>query len=394
MAIQQYAPLEPIDLDPRNEEELIDRAADRIYTASGGTINDFSENSPAIALVEGQALAGAELLYQANQFAEAVTIQFLQIAGIQRSLGTVAEVVLTFTLTQRLSTPFTLPAGYIVKANDRTGRKLYATTETLIIPAGAESGRVAAESMEVGAFFNTPAFTITGLSQPYAYLRSVTNEQRASGGSNEESLEQVKTRAFAAIRRRGLISGDDYEARTRELLGIGGVAKAIGNLASDRISYEKGVVHVFALNGDLTLPAQAQINEIQARLQAETVVGVFVYVSPVELYPIDALVIAKLMAGVNPETIASDMFAQLRDYLAPGSLPLGETVVLKTAEYQIQLAGVGGIDYLQSCTLNGLSTNVPLPHDYTAAYLKSLLIQFMTPTGELLQYQFGEGDPD
>jgi hypothetical protein len=70
-----YAPLPPIELDPRNESELVAAAAQRVYEASGATINDFSSGSPIMALLEGQAFAQAELLSFANSFPESVLVE-------------------------------------------------------------------------------------------------------------------------------------------------------------------------------------------------------------------------------------------------------------------------------------------------------------------------------
>ena len=56
----RYAPLPPIELDPRVEAELVQQAAQRVYEASGATLNDFSSGSPIMALLEGQAFAQSE----------------------------------------------------------------------------------------------------------------------------------------------------------------------------------------------------------------------------------------------------------------------------------------------------------------------------------------------
>ncbi|HEY9735481.1 MAG TPA: hypothetical protein V6D06_04335, partial [Trichocoleus sp.] len=114
MSLTKFTPLAAPLLDPRNEAALVEYALDRVFTASGGQLNDFSPSSPARALLEGQAFAGAELLFYLNQLPEAAAIAFLQIAGIQRILGTKAAVTLTVTITQLLGSTFTLPAGYEV----------------------------------------------------------------------------------------------------------------------------------------------------------------------------------------------------------------------------------------------------------------------------------------
>ena len=84
----QYAPLPNIDLDPRNETELVAAAAQRVFEASGSTINDFSAGSPITALLEGQAFAQAEFLQFANQFPESVLVEWIgPFLGAQRRAG-------------------------------------------------------------------------------------------------------------------------------------------------------------------------------------------------------------------------------------------------------------------------------------------------------------------
>jgi uncharacterized phage protein gp47/JayE len=150
-----------------------------------------------------------------------------------------------------LATPFTLSAGYIVKA--RSGLE-FATDSVLVIPAGAISGTVSATSTAlingvqqtaVGSRYNVPAQSIELLTESRAFLQSVTNLEAASGGTDAETLDQTRSRGFAALRRRNVLcSADDYEQAAQTYLGAGSTAIAVGNLASDRFTEEVGAVHI------------------------------------------------------------------------------------------------------------------------------------------------------
>lgn len=387
-------PLEDPVIDPRNEEELVAMALDRIFVASGGSLNDFSSSSPARALVEGQAFAGAELLYRVSKLPEAMAIAFLKIAGIQQKLGSAASATLAFTLTAPLSTPFTIPQGYLVSSSNGLG---FTTDAVLVIPAGSVSGTVSATAQDTGSAYNVGAYSLINLSQPLAYLQSVTNVEAATGGTNQETLDEVRSRAFSSIRRRGLVSGFDYEDEARSILGEGSVAKAIGSLAADKVSTERGVVHVFLLNADAAKLNQAQLNDLQRQLQEKTHVAVRVYASNVDIYPVQIKAIAKLTPGSNPETTANNIYSALNEYLTPGQLPLGETLVLKEMEFLVRQQV--GVDYVQSVTLGGveagnpLATNLPLRHPYSAALLESLEVELVGENGNY-NYLYGTGDPD
>lgn len=393
-SITRFTPLENPILDPRNEEQLVEYGLDRVYSASKGKINDFSLSSPTRALIEGQAFAGAEILFYLNQLPEAFAIAFFQICGIQRRLGRAATVTLTFYLTAPLSSIFTVPAGYEVKSGQ--GEITYSTDAVLIIPPGTTEGKVEATCVQVGSFGNLPAYSITQLTQPLAYLRGVINETPATGGLDDETLDEVKTRAFAAIRRRGLVSADDYEQEAQSVLGLGSVARAIGNLAADKISERRGVVHLFCLNEDGSLLNDAQRSQLQSYLKAKTHISVSVYVSNIDVQEVDLFVVASMVAGQNPETIAGEIWLALRDYLKPGALPLGETVILKELEFLVR--GVGGIEYLQSLTVGNhleprLATNFALRHIYTAAKIVSLGVDLVDGRS-VYSFFYGEGDPD
>jgi hypothetical protein len=392
----KFVPLESPILDPRNEEQIVTLAVDRVYTASGGRINDTSVHAPARALIEGQAFAGAELLYYVNQLPEAVAIEFLKIAGIYRRLGVASVVQLTFTLSAALSTPFTVPAGYSAKT---TSNLTFTTDESLVIPAGQISGTVNATCTAVGIVTNTGAFTIRSLTQPLAFLAAVTNLTPATGGLDAETVPEVKSRAFASLRRRGLVTADDYEQEARAFLGAGSVAFCLGNLSADKISYELGTAHVFCLNDDGTTLGTAQLINLQRALQKRSHVAVSVYVSNVEVLEVDVSVIASMQAGLSPSEVSYDIFTTLTNYLKPGNLPLGRTVILKELEHLAR--GTVGIQYVRSVaiapTLTPLfGSDLPLPYSYSAASLKLLTVTLSDGTNSFVNaYSLTRaGDPD
>ena len=62
----RYSPLPSVNLDPRNEAALVQAATQRVYEASGQTLNDFSAGNPLAALLEGLSFAQGEFLFWAN----------------------------------------------------------------------------------------------------------------------------------------------------------------------------------------------------------------------------------------------------------------------------------------------------------------------------------------
>ena len=390
----KIAPLLSPVIDDRSEKELVEYALVRVVQASNGLLsNALDIGSPERALIEGFAFAAAELLYRINKVPEAALIQFLQISGVQRILGVAATVRLTFTLTQSLNTTFTIPAGYVVTSN--SGAVQFTTDAVLQIPPNTISASIGATCTVLGSAGNVSAYTMTRLSQSLAFLKSVTNTENASGGQDAETVDAAKSRGFSAIRRRGLISADDYIQEVSGILGTGSVVSAIGNLGADKISERLGAVHVFALG-----PSGASLTELQranilAKLEAKSPISVTNYVSSLERLNITITIIAQQVAGSNVEIVASNINTRVRDSLAPTQRSVGEPVIISEIAFHARLAG---IEYVQSVTVGEVGgTESPidlrLPNEFTVVHIQTVNVQLVLNQQVTIRV-FGVGDPD
>lgn len=393
MPLTVFEPLKPPVIDPKNEKEIVELALERIYNSSGGTINDFSASSPARALAEGLSFAAAEVLYYANKLPEALAIKFLQIAGVMRRLGTAAQAILEVELIEPLDSIFILPSGFSIQTV--SGQLLFSTDAQLIIPIGSSSGTVTATCTEVGTKGNVAAETIIRPLQQLAYLKSIANPGPATGGTEDETIEEVKARGLAALRRRGLVSKSDYEGEAEALLGKGSIALARGNVGQNGIVEAEGNIHVFCLNPDGSLLSSAQVLTIRDALRAKSnlTVADFVWVSSLELRPIYIEAIAKLQPGANPAYAAERVYARLKDYLALGKFPPGFTVVLKELEYRTRLAE--GIEYVQSVAIAERyespysPVNMPMPAPHAIPQFKAAIVVLQ---GAARNYHYVQGD--
>lgn len=409
MSIANYVPLEAPAL--LQEVDLLPYVYATIQAASKDAINDFSPHSPPAALAEGLDFSMRELRYAINRMSYNVAINTLKIAGVQRRLGAKAEVMATFTLSAALGNPYLISAGYMVSAEDGTE---FLTAQNLIIPAGAISGSVLAIAKEMGRSGNVAAGKITNLSESRAYLKSVTNLEAANGGLGEETVDEVLSRGFAALRYRGvLITADDFEKEAERILGQGSVVRAIGGLSSNRINTERGAVHLFVLNADGTLPSVGQLTSLKQAMDAQAptflqeqkagVIATGLYTSPMQLHPIELYTVVQLLPGDNPEARAQAIYTELKAYLQPGNLPLGRTITRSKLENTVQRSGV---DDVASVTVHIPSANNPgeyevsysdvsLPNRYTIAALKGVSVDAIDSAGNHFIYTFGDvGDPD
>ena len=292
-----YSPLPRVELDPRNESELVQAAARRVYEASNSTLNDFSSGSPVVALLEGQAFAQAEFLQFANQFPESVLIEWIgPFLGAQRRTGAGAIVDITFTIDPR-DDQFDIFSGYRVAtdSNLTDGESVvFVTTERLIIPAGQSSGTVSAVSVFRGTGANVAPDTIIKSITSLAGIISLTNAQAAAGGQDPELLSEVKERFFSLIRRRNPVSAEDWVDFFSDALGPGTSVSVLPR-RSERGVYEYGDNYVqsnpsvafFVLNPDGSPITSAQQAALQNLIKWSLPTEFLGYVYPMEVDDVD-----------------------------------------------------------------------------------------------------------
>ena len=321
----QYAPLPSVELDPRNEAALVQEAAQRVYEASGATINDFSSGSPIVALLEGQAFAQGEFLSFANQFPESVLIEWIgPFLGAQRRQGTGALVDLEITISPR-DDQFDVFAGFAVStsSNLTAGTKIqFVTTERLVIPPGETVGTVRAISVFRGTEANVAADTIISIDTNLQGIRTVRNPLPATGGTDVELISEVKERFFSLIRRRNPTSSEDWTSFFSDALGEGAAVAVLPRRSEKGVyRYEEDYVTTnpsvafFVLNPDGTPITKLQQDALSNLLKWSLPTEFLGYVYPMEVDDAD-FVLDVLYDPAKPYAqIPTDFTRTIRDNL-------------------------------------------------------------------------------
>ena len=220
----RYSPLPSVNIDPRNEAALVQAATQRVYEASGQTLNDFSASNPLAALLEGMSFAQGEFLFWANLLPQSILIEWLgPFLGAMRRLGTpsVARLVLTVPASNSVTN---IPIGATFTSNaNLTGAEefTFVTDSTISIPAGETTANVTVASQFVGSIYNAPANSITGVGAINVPGLTATNPQPAQGGSDVETYQEVQERFFTLIRRRNPVSAEDWKDFFIDFYGVG-----------------------------------------------------------------------------------------------------------------------------------------------------------------------------
>ena len=308
----RYSPLPSISIDPRNEAELVQAASQRVYQASGQTLNDFSAGNPLAALLEGLCFAQGEFLFQANLLPQSILIEWLgPFLGAMRRLGTPAVARLSITIAPS-DTETTIPAGtaFTTDAN-LTGGEVFTfiSGADVVIPSGETLGFASVSSQYVGSVYNSPANSITGTSATALTDLTVTNPQPATGGSDVETYPEAQERFFTLIRRRNPVSAEDWQDFFTDFYGIGTQTsvqpnrpnQGTYNYVNDYLK-PNGQVSFFVLG-----PGGVELNQAQLE-RGQKVVN---YSVPVEnqghLYPIT---LSQVQYNLTVEVDANGSFGQ------------------------------------------------------------------------------------
>jgi hypothetical protein len=269
----RYAPLPAVNIDPRNEAQLVNEAAKRAYDASNAKLNDFSAGNPLMALIEGQAFAQGELLFWANQLPDSILVEWIgPFLGAMRRLGTPSTTRLTIFVEPQQS-QFLIPAGteFLTDSNLTGGEAIaFVTAADVQVSANQDSAVVQVSSSLVGTFNNVSANTITIASSTELPVISATNDVAAVGGSDVETLDQTKERFFTLIRRRNPVSAQDWRDLFEDLFGVGTYTAVLPNRSSkeqyvwlnDYLA-ANGHISFFFLNADGTEPTSDQVRRAQ-----------------------------------------------------------------------------------------------------------------------------------
>jgi hypothetical protein len=330
----RYAPLPSVSIDPRSEAELVQAASQRVYEASGQTLNDFSAGNPLAALLEGQAFAQGEFLFWANQLPQSILIEWLgPFLGAMRRLGTPAVARLALTVPPS-NTVTTIPVGTTFTTDpDLTGGETFTFVNDadIFIPAGESVVYATVASQYVGAVYNSPANSITGTSAINVDGLTVTNPQPATGGSDVETYQEVQERFFTLIRRRNPVSQEDWQDFFTDFYGIGTQTsvqpnrpnKGTYNYVTD---YKKanGQVSFFVLGPDGVELNQSQLERGQNVLNYSVPVELQGHLYPITLsqvqYDLTVEVDANGSFGTNLKDSSLNFRDRLFEILRPGNV--------------------------------------------------------------------------
>jgi hypothetical protein len=325
MALEIFAPILPLQLDSRNVDDIVRAIQTRMFIESDGGLSDFTPASPLSAISEGQGFAQAELLYYLNSLPEAVTLQWLRALGVQRKLGSRATVNVTFYRVPGYTRPVTIPQGTRVFA--RSGQSYILLDQVRMTE---DSAVVAAQSERWGEVYNVAENEISRLEKNFLGLDFITNLEPASGGTDLETVDQMKIRAFELLGRRNLTSREDYRSEVQSLAPEASIVEVLPyeERFQDDTDNNRGVFIIAGGEDGSPLPTTSQ-SLLLTSLRDRTPIDVKLYLSPPTILPVEVVVSILWNPRVTTtftDTLASQINTLLREIFSPTRLGLGTNV--------------------------------------------------------------------
>ena len=326
MATEIFGPLLPLQLDSRNVNEIVRAIQSRIHIESGGQLTDFTPASPLAAISEGQGFAQAELLYYLNALPEAVTIQWLRSLGIQRRIGSRATVNVTFYRVPGYSRPVTIPSGTKVYAG---GGQTYVLLDQVRMTGS--SATVAAQSERWGSVYNVPAGSIGRIERNFMGLDILTNNEPAAGGTDLETVDEMKLRAFELFGRRNLTSRSDFEGEVSAIAPEATLVKVMNY--EERFGADSRGVFVVAGGDDGSALSTTTQSLLLTSLRDRVPLDVKVYLAPPTVVPVEVVVSIlwdPRITSTFTDTLAEQVRVVLSDLVYPSAIGLGNDLSVST----------------------------------------------------------------
>lgn len=221
-----------------------------------------------------------------------------QLRGLTRKDGEKATGTIRFTTESGRTQSLTIAAGTVCTT---VGLVRFVTAADCVISATATTGDAAAVAESIGTVGNVVAGTITSMTSPPAGVLSCANTAAFSGGSDQESDEDFRTRILDSYAR--LPNGANAAFYQERALAIDGVAAATVIPRVDGV----GTVAV-VIAPESGLPSSDLVAQVQADLEeAREIATVVTVKSPttvtqnftITLYPKTTCTYSEVSAAVT-----------------------------------------------------------------------------------------------
>jgi hypothetical protein len=327
-----------------------------VIAASQGVLNDFRTQSNLTMLGEAFSLGLAEVEATTEAaFSDRIDRSILALFGLTETEGAKASVVLKFTPTTiNLVSSFSIDAAFRVTINGT----LFQTEQVVTVPPGNLSAQVIATAVDAGEVNVSVNSQVT-----WNFVNGLSNVavvEVVSSGTNDESVSKLSASIFEVLRNRALITQDNYIYTVKQILGASTYIKVIPNIGKDGSTYQRGTMHIFALNSDYQGLTSVQKNSLAVELSKG---WASVFISDLQLYPLKVSVIGKISLAADNATVSTAIAAVVSQYF---SEVFSRDPVIDLNDVIIRVGAIADITRIDSITFDtgsgiGTALDLPLP---------------------------------
>jgi uncharacterized phage protein gp47/JayE len=186
------------------------------------------------------------------------------------------------------------------------------------------SATVTAQSERWGTVYNVPAGSIGRVERNFLGLDSVTNNSPAEGGTDLETVEEMKIRAFELFGRRNLTSRSDFESEVSSIAPEASLVRVMSY--EERFEESSRGVFIVAGGDDgspLSVPTQQLL---LTALRDRVPMDVKVYLATPSITPVEVVVNVlwdPRLTTTFTDTLAENLKNIIEDIVYPSAIGLG-----------------------------------------------------------------------
>ena len=256
--------------------------------------------------------------------------------GLTRKAAVKATGQITFRLSETLNYAVPIPRGTVVATDDEIPVR-FVTTEDGEIPQATYSAAINAEAELAGYRGNINANAATIPVTVPAAVSSVYNASRFTGGSDEESDNNLRERVLKTYT--AVPNGLNADYYKNLVLTVEGVEKA--GVVERTDGYGTAGVYVCGLREQVS---NAVVSRVNAFLSQNDCVGAMVTAYPAVLRNVDLNVTVTRKAGYTAEDVRVAVENAFADYIY--SIPMGERFYLSAlGKYMLDTGCIENYEY-------------------------------------------------
>lgn len=322
-------------------DEILNRMTEKYTQLSGITPDESSDIGIRLRVLAGEVYSNvinADWLKR-QMFATTAEGEYLDMhaaeRGIERRPATGSSGEVTFSVNEPLDKNINIPKGTVVATFASSLR--FRTTADTVLPAGALSVNVKAESIGEGREYNVIKNRICIMVTPPAGVDSVINSEAFSGGCDVESDLSLRNRIENSIRfPQNGANCAYYESKAQSIKGVSSAA-AVPRARG------KGTVDVY-IAAEGSIVSDSVLNDVQTLLSEEREVNVDVLVRKAQPAQVDFYIEINIKEGYAYSDVRRTVIENVSFFIATRGVG-GEVLMCQISECVYHTEGVKSFSF-------------------------------------------------